>query len=258
MSEIAERCAPFAADLSALIDGQLDAPRAGEVQAHAESCRDCARRLAALRAVDGELRRVAAAKADPVRIEALRSALASRLREQESRDARPPIARRAPLHRRRWLAPVALTATAAAAVVLLFVMRPSSPVVAPASEVVVAPQAAQTSRADAEVAARELAAGIDAPIGANTPPDEVTPSASQLEGASGEALDPMAVLAELPPQTGEKLREKLATLAPEERSQLLSRLSHRQQLSPQQRSELRESLSQLGVLSPEEQERILR
>jgi anti-sigma factor RsiW len=258
MSEIAERCAPFEADLSALLDDQLDATRAGDVQAHAESCRDCALRLAALRAVDGELRRAAAVPVDPVRIEALRSALASRLRAEASGDVRAPIARRAAPHRRRWLAPVALIATAAAAAALLLVMRPNAPVVAPASEVVVTPQAAQKSRSDAEVAARELAAGIDTPIGANTPSDEVTPTATQRESASGEALDPMAAFAELPPQTRERLREKLATLEPEERSELLLRLSQRQQLSPQQRSELRESLSRLGVLSPEEQERTLR
>ena len=258
MCEIAERCAPFEAELSALLDGQLDASRAGDVQVHADSCRDCARRLAALRTVDGELRRVAAVPADPARIEALRSALASRLREQASGDARPPITRRDPPHHRRWLAPVALTATAAAAAALMLVMRPRVPVVAPPNEFVVARQAAPQLRADAERAAREFNAGLDTPIGASAPSEEGVPTATRLERASGEAPDPMAAFAELPRQTRENVQEKLATLAPEERSQLLSRLSKWQQLSPQQRGELRASLSQLGVLSPEEQERILR
>jgi len=239
MSEIAERCAPFEVDLSALLDDQLDAPRAGEVLAHAESCRDCARRLAALRAVDGELRGLAAAPVDPIRIEALRSALASRLREDASGIARAPVARRAPPHRRRWLAPVALAATAAA---LLLVMRPDAPVIAPAGEAIVAPQRAAKSFADAEVAARELNAGLDTPIGASAPSEEKT----------------AAALVELPPQTGEKLRVKLEALGPEELRELMWRLLHREQLTPQQRTELRESLAQLGVLSPEELELMLR
>jgi anti-sigma factor RsiW len=234
MSEIAERCAPFEADLSALLDDQLDAARAGEVQEHTESCRECARRLAALRAVDAELRHVAAAKADPVRIEGLRSALASRLRAEASGDTRAPIARRAAPQRRRWFAPVALIATAAAVAALLFVMRPIVPMVAPVSEVVVTPQAAQMSRADAELAARELAAGIDTPIGANTPSEEVPRTATQVDSMSGEALDPMAVLADLPPQARDKLREKLATLTPEARSQFLLRLSHWKEMSPEE------------------------
>jgi anti-sigma factor RsiW len=239
MSEIAERCAPFEVDLSALLDDQLDAPRAGEVLAHAESCRDCARRLAALRAVDGELRGLAAAPVDPIRIEALRSALASRLREDASGIVRAPVARRAPPHRRRWLAPVALAATAAA---LLLVMRPDAPVIAPAGEAIVAPQRAAKSFADAEVAARELNAGLDTPIGASAPSEEKT----------------AAALVELPPQTGEKLRVKLEALGPEELRELMWRLLHREQLTPQQRTELRESLAQLGVLSPEELELMLR
>jgi anti-sigma factor RsiW len=247
MSEIAERCAPFEVDLSALIDDQLDAPRASEVQAHAGSCRDCARRIAALRAVDGELQRLAAAPADPIRIEALRSTLASRLGKETGGGTRvqtAPPAHRAPVRRRRWLVPVALTATAAAAAALVFVTRPNAPAIAPASEVVVAKQAAPKSRADAEVAARKLNAGLDTPIGASTP--------------SEEELDATSAFGDLPPQTREKLREKLAAMKPEERAQLLTRISQLRELSPQQRGELRESLAQLGVLSPEEQQRILR
>jgi len=255
MSEIAERCAPFEVDLSALLDDQLDAPRAGEVLAHAESCRDCARRLAALRAVDGELRGLAAAPVDPIRIEALRSALASRLREDASGIVRAPVARRAPPHRRRWLAPVALAATAAA---LLLVMRPDAPVIAPAGEAIVAPQRAAKSFADAEVAARELNAGLDTPIGASAPSEEKTAAATQPQRASGGLRPWAAALVELPPQTGEKLRVKLEALSPEELRELMWRLVHREQLTPQQRTELRESLAQLGVLSPEELELMLR
>ena len=254
MSEIAERCAPFEADLSALLDGQLDAPRAGEVQAHAESCRDCARRLGALRAVDGELRDLAAAPADPVRIDALRSALASRLREDAGGLAQAPVARRAPPRRRRWLAPVALAASAAA---LLLVMRPDAPVVAPAGEASVAPQRAAKSFADAAAAAGKLKAGLDTPIGASAPSEEA-PAAAPQPPRPGDTLRPWAAgFAELPPQTGEKLRLKLEALAPDELNALLWQILHREQLTPQQRTELRASLAQLAVLSPEELELML-
>ncbi len=258
MSEIAERCAPFEADLSALLDEQLDAPRAGEVQAHAASCRDCAHRLVALRTVNAALLRVAAAPTDPARIDAMRGAIASQLRDEARPAARPPLARRAPARRRHWIAAAALSATAAAAGALLLVTRAPTPVPAPASGVVATKQAAATSRADAEVAAHDLAAAIDTPIGANTPPDDAAPTAGQLEATRDESVDVIALVTNLSPQTRDALRAKIAALAPEARSRLLLDLSRRQELSPQQRNELHERLAQLGVLSPEEQERALR
>ncbi len=258
MNEIAERCAPFEADLSALLDGQLDAPRAGEVQSHADSCRDCAHRLAALRTVDGELRRVAAVPVDPARIDAMRSALVARLRTEQPANACAPVARRAPRRRRRWLVPVTLTATAAAVAGLLLTLGPAAPVIAPIPEVVVAAPLAAKLRADAEVAASELHAGIQTPIGASTPPDEETAVVTQPKRASNELRPWTSVLVELPPQTGEKLRLRLEELAPEARSELLWRLLHRAQLEPQQRAELRERLAKLAVLSPEELELVLR
>ena len=262
MSEIAQNCAPFEADLSALLDGELDAPRAAAVQAHADACHDCARRLTALRAVDGELRRVAAAPVDAARIDAMRSALAARLGAEPRSNPREPIApRTAPPRRRRWLPPVALTATAAAAAALLLTLRPDAPVVAPAREVAVAQAVTGTLRADAEGAARDLNAAVQKPIGASTPDEGVAPpvQAAPERAPAGKGPMPWAsALNELPPQTGEKFFAALEALPPEERTRLLSDLIHRKQASPEQRSELRAALARLGVLTPEEQDLLLR
>lgn len=178
MNPIAERCPPYDDDLSALLDGQLDATRAAAVRAHAESCRDCARRLAALRGVDAALRCVAAAPLDATRSARMRTALAARLRD-EANGASP--LHRTPPRRRRWLAPVGFAAAAAAAAALFVVMRTQPPVAPPAERVVVASAERVTPklRADAEAAAREMTAHRDAPLGASAPPSDdaaVTPS----------------------------------------------------------------------------------
>lgn len=262
MSEIAQNCAPFEADLSALLDGELDAPRAAAVQAHADACHDCARRLTALRAVDGELRRVAAVPVDPARIDAMRSALAASRGAEPHAAARAPIAaRRAPSRRRRWLPPVALTATAAAAAALLLTLRPDAPGVAPDRAIAAAQQVTGTLREDAEVAAREFNAAVQNPIGASTPDEEVAPAAPTAPARAPAGKGPMpwaSALNELPPQTGEKFFAALEALPPDERTRLLSDLIHRKQASPEQRSELRAALARLGVLTPEEQDLLLR
>ncbi len=182
MNPIAERCAPFDDDLSALLDGQLDATRAAAVRAHAESCRDCAQRLAALRGVDAALRSVAAAPLDATRSARMRTALAASLRD-EANGAAPGASplHRTPPRRRRWLAPVGFAAAAAAAATLFLVMRTQPPVAPPAERVVIAAaeRVAPKLRADAEAAARELTAHRDAPLGASAPPSDdaaVTPS----------------------------------------------------------------------------------
>jgi hypothetical protein len=263
MSEIAQGCAPFEADLSALLDGELDAPRAADVQAHADSCHDCARRLTALRSVDGELRRVAAVPVDPARLDAMRSALATSFRAEPRSAARAPIAARtAPPRRRHWLPPAALAATAAAAAMLLLTLRPDAPVVAPvvapAREAVVSHEITGKLRADAEAVARELDAGIQKPIGASTPDEELAPAAPERAPARSVPMPWASTLAELPPQTGEKLLVALEALPPDERTRLLSNLIHRKQISPEQRSELRAALARLAVLTQEEQDLLLR
>ena len=227
MNPIAELCVPFDDDLSALLDGQLDAPRAAVVRAHAESCRDCGHRLEALRGVDVALCRVAAAPADATRSERMRSAIAASLRDEASGAAQgtPPL-RRTPPRPRRWLAPVGFAATAAAAAALVLVLRTQSPV-APSAEriVVVAERVAPKLRADAEVAARELTAHRDAPLGASAPPSDeaatMPPDRELLE-----QLDLLETLARLSPDARARLDANLArwqALAPEERVQLRER-----------------------------------
>jgi hypothetical protein len=116
--EIDERCRPFDADLSALIDGELGAGRRAEIEAHVASCAGCSHRLAALRAVDGAL----AALPSPAVAPDLRARLAGRLAaEPGPRSARPPPARS-----RRMLR-AALPAAAAAALALYLALRAPAP-----------------------------------------------------------------------------------------------------------------------------------
>ena len=227
MNPIAERCAPFEDDLSALLDGQLDAMRAAEVRTHAESCRDCAQRLAALRGVDAALRRMAAAPLDATRRERMRSALAASLRAEASGASQgaSPL-HRTPPRRRRWLAPAGLAAASAAAAALFLVTRTQPPVAPPAERVVVAAaeRVAPKLRADAEAAARELTAHRDAPFGASAPPSgelATTPPDQELL----EQLD---------------LLEALAGLSPDARTRLDANLARWRALSPEQREQLRE------------------
>ena len=49
-------CAEYEVDLSALLDGELGAPREAALLAHLESCADCSRRARALRRADEALR----------------------------------------------------------------------------------------------------------------------------------------------------------------------------------------------------------
>jgi anti-sigma factor RsiW len=178
MSEVPARCAAFEEDLSALLDGQLDAQRAHEVRAHVASCADCTRRADTLRGVDVALRSIAAT---PV-------SAAQRARMRPVRAPERPV-QRAPLRRRRWIAPAALVATAAAAAAVVLVMRPIAPV-APELERVVAEQAVSKTRAEAEVAAREMAAKIDTPIGASTPPSAPAARNEALADAAGGVAAP--------------------------------------------------------------------
>jgi anti-sigma factor RsiW len=178
MSEVPARCAPFEEDLSALLDGQLEAQRANDVRTHVASCTDCTRRADALRGVDVALRSIAATPVSAAQAARLRPILAAE---------RP--AHRAPSRRRRWITPAALVATAAAAAAVVLVMRPVAPV-APEFEIAVVEQVAPKTRADAEAAAREMAAKIDTPMGASAPPSDPATHNEALSDAAGGVAAP--------------------------------------------------------------------
>jgi anti-sigma factor RsiW len=113
--EIDERCRAFDEELSALIDGELDARRRAEVEVHVAGCAGCARRLAALRSIDAALRSLPS----PAVPSALRARLDRRLAAER---AEPGTRRVPPPSARRWrgLLGVALPAAAAAAAVALY------------------------------------------------------------------------------------------------------------------------------------------
>lgn len=125
-------CAAIDDDLSAWLDGELDAAGAARVRGHVEGCARCAARVAALRAVDDGLRALAASEASDAereRLARLRARLATAQQQLQPLpgraiasdeatspdvDAASPDARAAaPRRRRRWL-PAAGAAIAAA------------------------------------------------------------------------------------------------------------------------------------------------
>jgi anti-sigma factor RsiW len=206
MSEIEARCAPFAGDLSALLDAELDAARAAEVDDHVRGCAACARRLDALRALDVALREVAidAAADEPQRLERIRARALSRLQGEASRH------RRAPRRPRRWLLP-AVAGTLAAAAAALFVVVPRQPAPVPiatppleqATRAEPAAPPAPRSGGEKTVAANELQhappAMREAPqLGAAAVSDEETPPATTTPiEASDEELELAVALDEL-------------------------------------------------------------
>jgi hypothetical protein len=133
-----------------------------------------------------------------------------------------------------------------------------APAVAPAREAAVARQVTGTLRADAEAVARDLNAGVQAPMGAGTPDEAAEPAAPERVPAGKGPMPWASALNELPPQTAEKFFAALEALPPDERTRLLSNLIHRKQISPEQRSELRATLARLGVLTQQEQDLLLR
>jgi anti-sigma factor (TIGR02949 family) len=103
-------CEAYDEDLSALLDGELSEERETEVRGHAASCPRCARRLDALRSVDGLL---ASAPAPPVPHD-----LRARLDARIAADARRRRPRARPPRLRRLGRPALGFAAAAAAAVL--------------------------------------------------------------------------------------------------------------------------------------------
>jgi anti-sigma factor RsiW len=205
------RCGAFEEDLSAFVDGELDAARQAELRAHAEACSACAGVIERLRDADTVLRVRAGAPAanEDVRLAALGRGLADRI-------ARDTPRRRAPRRVRRWLAPFGVGSLAgAAAALLLLLARPTD---APPPASVPAP-VAEAALPDAIAAAKARVAAQD---GADAFADR---------GASAPA-EPEAI-AHL------DLVERLGALTPAERAALDRDLARWEAMSPDERASLR-------------------
>ena len=196
MVEIARGCLAFDGDLSAWIDGELDASRRAVVEVHLASCPACTARMEELRAVD---RALLALPAPPVGAE-LRERLARRLAAE--RGAPGPVRLEPPRHDRRRFAPaLALPVVAAAALALTLVLRPAGPPEGPAESVPIAqaPEVPATPSPPIASAEPERPAAAPAPQPPEAEPqlaEQVAPAPSEGEL---EALDPeeLAVVLEL-------------------------------------------------------------
>jgi len=203
MSKILETCAPYEADLSALVDGELAPEREAEVRAHLGGCAACSERLETLCDVDLALASIAV----PPVPAGLRAQLAERIARDAAtpgeRDASRPVSVRpqAPRRpapsaarrpRRRLSRPALGAALAAAAALALYLAvtrwDSSLPLEAPAPELPVAESVPE--RADAGVEIAE-AAPLQPP---EAPRPQVEPAADPLTGVSKEDL---AVILEL-------------------------------------------------------------
>jgi anti-sigma factor RsiW len=118
MSGLPAGCTPFDADLSALIDQELEPLRRAELQTHLDACARCRQRLGALGRVDEGLRELAARP--------LAADLDERLRRHVVAEHRPARSgrRRGPLRRVRWGRRSALAVTAAAGLALATLWLP--------------------------------------------------------------------------------------------------------------------------------------
>jgi anti-sigma factor RsiW len=197
MSEILETCAPYEADLSALVDGELAPEREAEVRAHLGGCAACSERLEALCDVDLALASIAV----PPVPAGLRARLAERIARDaatpEGRDASRPAPERSQAPRRpaaatrgrprRRLSRPALGAALAAAAALALYLAVTSvdsslPLETPAPEPRVAESVPQRAAATAELAEAAPARPPEAK------PPEVVPEADVLASASEEEL----------------------------------------------------------------------
>lgn len=243
MSEIPARCASFEADLSAWIDGELDAGRSAELRAHLAACAACAGRVEALRAVDATLREVARASgpAETARIERMRAATAARLRG----DASGRLSRRSAPRRRRMVTTLAAAGAAAGiAAIVLFVERtePTRETTAIARPAPPSPSAA-ASHAIAEAeqrAAERPASDAFASKGASTPPETptATPSDEELELASALVAEERG--APGPGDLATPIRERIAALAPADREAVLAAVPRLRAMAPEERAALLE------------------
>jgi len=224
-------CAAIDEDLSAWLDGELDASGAAIVRDHVEGCARCAARVAALRAVDAELQALVAAEpseAERQRLARLRARLAEeqrRLQPLPGRAVAPDEAAAsgaagkgaaadaraaAPPRRRRWL-PAAGAAIAAALLAALLLpglferARTPSPGadLAARESAPAAPPTAALPPPPAAPPAREPVAKLLPPEGTGgrlgaSAFDEEARSPGSAAGAAAAALDPAAAPAPEP------------------------------------------------------------
>jgi anti-sigma factor RsiW len=194
MTNISETCAPYEADLSALVDGELAPEREAEVRAHLGGCAACSERVEALCDVDLALASIAVPQVPAD----LRVRLAERIaREDADREARaasrptraasrptsgrpqaprPPAA--PPRRPRRGLSRAVLAVASAAAAALALYLAVTG----------------VDSSLPLEAPAPELRVAESVPERPATPKEEVAPEADVLAEASEEEL---AVILEL-------------------------------------------------------------
>jgi anti-sigma factor RsiW len=171
MSDILEACAPYEADLSALVDGELAPEREAGVRAHLRECAACSERLKALCDVDLALASIA--------VPPVPAGLRARLAERIAGDAAVPEGREgphpalaAPRRSRRWLLRPALGAAVATAAVLALYLAVTT----------------LDSSLPLDTPTPEVRIAESVPEGAATPEEEVAPEADVLAGASEEDL----------------------------------------------------------------------
>ncbi|HEX5065387.1 MAG TPA: zf-HC2 domain-containing protein [Myxococcota bacterium] len=151
---LADACARYAEDWSALLDGELEPSREAQMRAHAETCATCAARLASLARVDVLL----AGLPVPETRAALLGGLRARIEEEPARTA-APTARSTPppARRRRALGWWAAAASAAAALAVYLALPRPAPVPPPAE---VAEEPVRDPEFDA-LPAEEIAVGLE-------------------------------------------------------------------------------------------------
>jgi anti-sigma factor RsiW len=200
MSEIEAHCTPFAGDLSAWIDGELDAARGREVETHVRDCDACARRADALRAVDVALGALASAgeAEEAQRLDRVRARALAGLRSE------PPQRLRAPRRPRRWLLPAAAGAVAAAAAALFVSTRPAEDRLVPTPIAVAKREQAENAAPappteDLAAASQEPPVLEGEPIGASAVADErgATPATPAPTDPSDADLELAAALEDL-------------------------------------------------------------
>jgi len=155
MSGIPEQCLPFDEDLSAWIDGELDAAREAAVRAHVGSCARCTPRVAALRGVNHSLRGLASRPHH-----GLAARMAERIAAERSRAAAPPSARlrgRAPRRSAAQRIAGLVAMVAAVALGLLVVPKLFPPAPIPAAPALAREPAPAPPVADSRVASNQVA-----------------------------------------------------------------------------------------------------
>jgi len=224
MRELPERCLPFEPDLSALLDGELDAVREAELRAHVGGCPHCGARLAALRGVDAALQSL---EAPAVRPE-LAARMAARLAADRSaaRAQGAANAMRRPARRSRWMRVASLVPAAAVlALGLLVIPRlfervdSTPPVLSPALSPL--PAASAIARREPEPAGRRAAPSepaVQGPAAGSpaAPPVEIAGEARRRPEAPKTALGAMAADSAPAPGAGDAALAQLEAASDDE------------------------------------------